>query len=581
MRMIRLPSPKRQRGNLAEWRLSSSLTLRACHSLIYLPSLTLRACHSLIYLPSLTLRAYHSLIYLPSLTLRARLRSAGPVFVLLVLCWLLFFHNLAERDLWSSHESRAAQDAQSILDEDCWGLPHLFDGRAELQKPPFYYWLVAAIAWLRGGRVDAWCVRLPAALSATGCVFGLFLLCWKRGRQKLGLIAAIILATSLHFTWLARSGRIDMPLTLTVGLAVWGFSEAVRGVADHARDLPHSQWQPPPWGLAPLLVAYLAIALGTLLKGPIAAVLPLAVAGLLSCLCGSWPVPWRTGTGWSPARRLGLWWGLPLAGVLTVPWFLWANVRTDGAFFRVFFLHHNLDRLLGTSSLLKGHPWWFYGPRVVVDFLPWTPVLILGLWSCCRERRWRVDEASRLGLAWFTAVILVLSCSAFKRADYLLPAYPGAALFMGTTLERWLNRARRPARLIAALAGLVIACGAGWLSYIDWHIARGEEGRDSRPLASQIRQLAPTPTPVLFFRTESHALAFHVGRPVELSVEWKDLDAWVRRPDTSYVVMPARCQAENPGWFPFDRLEEVARFANVAGPRSDRPLVLWRKRPER
>src|SRR5262249_20428787 len=162
-------------------------------------------------------------------------------------------------------------------------------------------------------------------------------------------------------------------------------------------------------------------------------------------------------------------------------------------------------------------------------------------------RQRQVDEPSRLGLAWLTAVMLVLSCSAFKRADYLLPAYPGAALFMGATLEHWLNGTRRPARLVAALAGMVLACGAGWLVYIDWHVAGSEEGRDARPLAGQIRRLAPAPTPVLFFRTESHALAFHVGRPVELSVEWKDLDAWVCRPEPSYVVMPARCQAENPG----------------------------------
>ena len=42
-----------------------------------------------------------------------------------------------------AHEARAAQDAQTILDDDDWGLPRLFDGRLELQKPPLYYWVVA------------------------------------------------------------------------------------------------------------------------------------------------------------------------------------------------------------------------------------------------------------------------------------------------------------------------------------------------------------------------------------------------------------------------------------------------------
>ena len=82
--------------------------------------------------------------------------------------FILFFHRLADRDLWSSHEARAAQDAQSILSDGAWGLPHLFDRKVELQKPPLYYWLVAALAQLRGGAVDAWAVRLPAALAAVG-----------------------------------------------------------------------------------------------------------------------------------------------------------------------------------------------------------------------------------------------------------------------------------------------------------------------------------------------------------------------------------------------------------------------------
>src|SRR5260370_10154650 len=95
--------------------------------------------------------------------------SALIILLALPALLLLFFYRLADRDLWSSHEARAAMDAQTVLDGD-WALPQLYDGRAELQKPPLYYWLVAGIAKLRGGDVDAWAVRLPAALAALGCV---------------------------------------------------------------------------------------------------------------------------------------------------------------------------------------------------------------------------------------------------------------------------------------------------------------------------------------------------------------------------------------------------------------------------
>src|SRR5262249_55180684 len=69
------------------------------------------------------------------------------------LCGLLFFHRLAGRELNSSHEARAAQNAQTILDTGDWGLPRLLDRRPELQKPPLYYWLVAALPRPSGGRV--------------------------------------------------------------------------------------------------------------------------------------------------------------------------------------------------------------------------------------------------------------------------------------------------------------------------------------------------------------------------------------------------------------------------------------------
>src|SRR5262245_47974022 len=211
------------------------------------------------------------------------------------LLFLLFFHRLADRDLWSSHEARAAMDAQSLLEGA--DLPRLFDGRPELQKPPLYYWLVAAVARLRGGAVDALAVRLPAAMAATCCVLALVLLGRLSGRAAQGLLAGLILATAVHFTWLARIGRIDMPLACTTTLAVAGFylglrprlllpspggeGLGVRGVKPAAEDNPpHPSPLPPlrgergPEGTALPFLAWLSLAAGLLLKGPIGLVLP-------------------------------------------------------------------------------------------------------------------------------------------------------------------------------------------------------------------------------------------------------------------------------------------------------------------
>src|SRR5439155_5982128 len=114
-----------------------------------------------------------------------------------VVCLILFFTHLGDRDLASSHEARAGQDAQAMLNSGQWDLPRLFDGRVEMQKPPLFYWLVALLGLLNG-EVDAWCVRLPAALSALGCVLLMFVWGMLRGRPLAGFLAAVMLATALH-----------------------------------------------------------------------------------------------------------------------------------------------------------------------------------------------------------------------------------------------------------------------------------------------------------------------------------------------------------------------------------------------
>src|SRR6516165_4307272 len=158
---------------------------------------------------------------------RAALRglrvAASPRVALAALCVALFFYGLGDRDLTASHEARAAQNAQMALSEGYWLLPRLFDGHIELQKPPLFYWLVALLGWIGGGEVGPSAVRLPAALSGLGCVMFLHYVACRRGQPLAAYFAALVLATCLHFTWLARVGRIDMPLTFAITLALGSF----------------------------------------------------------------------------------------------------------------------------------------------------------------------------------------------------------------------------------------------------------------------------------------------------------------------------------------------------------------------
>jgi 4-amino-4-deoxy-L-arabinose transferase-like glycosyltransferase len=483
-----------------------------------------------------------------------------------VLLYVLFFYRLADRDLWSSHEARAAMDAQTVLDGD-WRLPHLFDGRAEMQKPPLYYWLVALAAWPRGG-VDAWAVRLPAALSALALVLFIGVLAWRRGRPFVGVSAGLILATAVHYPWLARIGRIDMPLSLTTAVAIGCFHLASSSSRRAA--------------IALLFAGYLAAAAGVMFKGPIGFILPASVIAVHQLL--EWFLARRSGHSAFriPHSAFGLWWGLPLIVALTLPWFLWANAQTGGEFFQEFFWRHNVERGLGNGDL-RSHPWWLYLPYFANDFLPWSPLLFLALIGCVWRGWWRTDSEMRLGLVWLVVIVGGLSWASFKRGDYLLPAYPGAALFLSCALERWRQEAAGRLKAIAdrvpLLLAIVVGCvAAGWLYQVCHTLPAIESYRDYQSFASVIRQQAPAPRPVIFFRTEAHALAFHVGAPLQTLSQWSELDAQLTQHGTLYIVMPPEAATEAGEEHKGIRWEEVSSNVELAGGRHERPLVLMRAR---
>jgi 4-amino-4-deoxy-L-arabinose transferase-like glycosyltransferase len=526
----------------------------------------------------------------------------------IALVYVLFFHRLGDRDLWSSHEARAGMDAATALRDHTWGVTRLFDGHLELQKPPLYYWLVAGVAQLCGVPVDAWAVRLPSALSAVGCLLLMFTWLRARGRPVAAVVTVAILATAGQFPWLARIGRIDMPLTLTVATTLGCFHLAGERLREGRRAWP--LW----------LGMYMAMAAGVMLKGPIGVVLPVAVLGVHLCLGrmalgsaltpppnpppptveGDFPrvedsrrnrrllpaPPLLLGEGVGGrgkhhyAAALTLLWGIPLVLALTVPWFVLAHIQTHGEFTRQFFWHHNVERGFGGDDALRPRPWWLYGQILAGNFLPWSPLLLLAFWWFIRRQRWKQDSEARFGLIWLATIFVLLSCLSFKRADYLLPAFPGAALFLGCVSERWLQTVERPRWVFQTLAGIVVAMAVGWFVTVEWVMPRYEPAWDQREFAAAIRREVPASQGVLFFRAENHALAFHLGTPLNTFLEWENLDVWAGRPGHHYILMRPECAEEWPQHVHSGRLEKVLASTDLAEDTPEHPrLVLMRTLP--
>jgi hypothetical protein len=225
---------------------------------------------------------------------------------------------------------------------------------------------------------------------------------------------------------------------------------------------------------------------------------------------------------------------------------------------------------------------------VPIDLFPWSVIFPLAIWQWLRREKseprlletgsqhWfsngRGTDEARYALLWFGASFVVLSLMRFKRADYLVPAYPGAAWALGLWLERRCHVAKPAVARwgLAILGAGLIVYAAGWQLFEKW-----EAGNQSvQRIAESIRQR--TDGMVIFFRAEDHALAFHVGRPLDTILEWENLDWWVCQPTPVYFVMPPACAQSLTDHLQEGRLEVIEPY-NLG---SRRPLVLLRNTPQ-
>jgi 4-amino-4-deoxy-L-arabinose transferase-like glycosyltransferase len=344
----------------------------------------------------------------------------------------LFLVKLGAMALWDNHETVYTQIVREMVERGDWITLYWRDV-PWFCHPPLVYWLIAALSVPLG--LTELTARLPAACFGAGCAA--MAVVWGRalGSPRAGVLAAAALTLNFQVFVQSRMVTLDTAILFFLMVALHGFWRAYRG------------WRPG-W-----YVLFVASGLACLAKGPFGLVFPwmlivpfLALTGQLGRLREA---PWRAGA--SLAAFIGLgWYGVELA--------LHGRPFWDQAL-----VYFTFSRL--TSRVMdQGGPWWLYGPIFLAGMLPWSlfvPQATVRLWQEWQGRDRRTPSASGdaalLILLWMIVPFVFFSAAVTKLPNYILFAYPGAALAVGLFLDRALDERRGQLRApIAAAAAVAV-----------------------------------------------------------------------------------------------------------------------------
>jgi 4-amino-4-deoxy-L-arabinose transferase-like glycosyltransferase len=161
------------------------------------------------------------------------------------------------------------------------------------------------------------------------------------------------------------------------------------------------------------------MALATLTKGPVGFLLPLLV-----CL-----VFLIVQKDWRALKEMRLLSGMLLMIGLVLLWYVPAIWRGGESYLQDTLFKHSIARY--SQGWAKVQPFYYYLYTFPVSFLPWAIFLPAAfLHGRVRETLERRKEYLFL-FVWFAVIFLFFSVSRGKRALYLLPLFPAAAILVG------------------------------------------------------------------------------------------------------------------------------------------------------
>ena len=466
--------------------------------------------------------------------------------MVILLCAVLWFGMLGQRDLFDPDEGRYAGIPAAMVDTGDWLTPRLNDFKY-FEKPVLQYW-GTAVAFTIFGKSNASARGWTALLGFSTALFSMLVALRLYGSRA----AIYTFLLSISYLMVVAFGHY---LTLDMALSaflVMGIGSLVIAHSSQSGEKQTRNW---------MLVGWAALALATLTKGLVAIVLPAATVVVYSL--------WQRD--WGLWKKLHIFKGLLLYLLITAPWFIAVSIANP-EFAEFFFIHEHFDRYTSDVHSREG-PIYYFIPFLLVGVCPWVVTSLRSLVS--PGFKWLPDKPGQFDPDRFMWTFVVVTFCFFslgqsKLPGYILPILPIIAVISGgqitsmgkTGADRW----------VMLFVGLLFFVGAffiellasnhypaeQWASYRPWIIGSGllylasfavlssskldqlrafaaaailsltaglmvisgasslAESRSSKVIADIIRETLPADAPVFSFQYFPEAAAFYLGKPITI-----------------------------------------------------------------
>ncbi|MCF8232082.1 MAG: glycosyltransferase family 39 protein [Bacteroidales bacterium] len=317
--------------------------------------------------------------------------------LLIIIAYFLLSSNIGGSNIYILDEAKNSECAREMMERSDWVVP-TFNYELRTDKPPLHYYFMMMGYSIFGA--NEFGARFFSSVFGVLTILITFFYVRKFVGYRQALLTLIILLSSLHFLLEFHLAVPDPYLIFFLTLAYFSFYDFFKYEKKSS-----------------LFIMYLAIALGTLTKGPVAIALPGLVFLIFLLL--------RRGKQWKLIKSYRPLLGALLVLAINVPWYYMVGLETDWEWVRGFFLEHNIDRFVDTKH---GHGGFFLITPLYV-FMGMLPFAVFMIQALVRNSKVLTHD-DFITYSFLTAMIIIIffTISGTKLPNYTIPAYPFIAV---------------------------------------------------------------------------------------------------------------------------------------------------------